>query len=629
MRKLLFTFVLVSAAVSLSAQAGADNTSAELHSGYITTTVYPLGYISYDGDEGHYTIGNGNASTIYANGLWLANAEHASVRQYGASGNDFQTGPLKVDGSASTDSAVVAAFNRVWFVSREMIDYHLAHYNDAGYEPAEAIATWPGNGPDGAYASILAPFVDLDADGIYNPLQGDYPLIKGDECVFSIFNDACTHAESNGQGMGVEVHSMTYAFNNQQDMALWNTVFVHYDLFNRSADTYDGTYVGMWTDYDIGYCFDDRIGCDVRRGMYYGYNSFESDGQGAGRFPGVPPAQGCMLLGGPWQQPDGKDNSRVNIAYIESDMNPNTTTRQYLEQFRLPDGSIDTVEVNRHAHDFYSLDYRTWYFLPGDSTGNQCINGEGFGDGIVDNERIGMTNFLYYENSIGVNGMPTTADHYYNYLRSFWKNGAHVKFSGKGTYGTVNASFMYPGDSDPWFWGTDGVVPEDNPYDWVDGDAPGDRRGVASSGPFSFQPSGTRSNGRGSWQEFDVAYITAGADSIWEAVNALRMGCDQVRYQWSTDTTYGGNAFSYIPVTSQNGIESAENLRLDVWPNPTTGMLWVEADGNQPLQLLDIMGRTVMTAQTYGGGAVLDLAALPQGFYILRMGGTVKRIIKR
>ena len=630
MKKTITLILALLASAVMMAQNG--TASAQLHSGNITTLVYPLGYLSFDGSTANYFIGGGDVSTLFANGLWMANSNHASVRKFGVNGNDYQPGPLPIDGSAIADEAVVAAFNRVWFVSREMIDNHLAHFRDAGYAPEEAIASWPGNGP-ADYASQLAPYVDCDSDGVYNPMQGDYPLIRGDECVFSIFNDAGNHGECGGQGFGVEVHCMTYAFNHPEDSySLKNTIFVHYDLFNRSVNSYDSTYLGMWSDFDLGYAWDDYMGCDVKRGMYYAFNGKEVDGPGVGSFPGVPPAQGCIILGGPWQVADGKDNSRVDIALIESAQYPNQYAKQYLEQFRLSDGSIDTVAVNYHAHDFYALDYNTWHFSPDDYVGNQCLNGCGFGDGIVDNERMGMTSYQYYDNSTNsIYGEPNVASDYFNYLHSFWKNGNHVKYGGNGVnYGIdpqmIDAVFMFPDDSDPWHWGTNGVVPMVNPYDWNDftaGNTPGDRRGLGASGPFTFTAGGH--------QQFDVAYTTAGGDSTaWSSVNVLRSCADEVRFQWQRDTTSSGRPFTYVAEPGNNGInDGIKAMSLSVWPNPTSGWLTVIMPQSGDVQLYDMMGRQLMSIQAPAGAVSLDLRVLPQGIYLLRANGHVQRIVKK
>jgi hypothetical protein len=66
---------------------------------------------------------------------------------------------------------------------------------------------------------------------------------------------------------------------------------------NKSANNYKDFYVGSWTDFDIGYAFDDYIGCDTLLNLAYGYNGTEIDGTGqAWAYGANPPAQGAMFL---------------------------------------------------------------------------------------------------------------------------------------------------------------------------------------------------------------------------------------------------------------------------------------------------------------------------------------------
>ncbi|MBQ9417897.1 MAG: T9SS type A sorting domain-containing protein [Bacteroidales bacterium] len=581
---------------------------AQLSASRISTPVYQFGTLSYDGRAGNnYRFSDlGNQSTIYATALWVGSHDSLSYSAPNYSDtvsvaadrffynglSDYFPGPLRI-ADATTDLQTTLDFNRVWHLTREMIDYHLAHFRDPGYTPAPDILTWPGNGPEG-YATQLAPYFDADSDGVYNPLKGDYPLIRGDECVFSIFNDAFgLHGESQGRTLGIEVHAMTYAFHEPTDTALWNSVFVHYDIYNRSAADHPNTYFGAWTDFDLGNAMDDYIGCDVARGFFYAYNGNEQDLPGEGCFMGVPPAQGCAILGGASLPADGKDN---------------------------PAFTID---------DFSG-------FTLSDPLGNMGINGLHFGDGIADNERMGMTSFVYYNNSVsGYNSEPSRSTDYYNYMCALWKNNQHIKYGGDGLgTGTtsLSARFMFPGDSDPWHWGTDGINPEVHPNDWTEataGNIPGDRRGIAGSGCFTFQAS--------SRQQFDLAYTTGfGNVDVQSSVDALVRNVESVRRQFARDTTDSGRPFVYAPLVEPlppvdtTGINGVETTQLQVTPNPTSGIITITvASSFGTLQLLDMTGRTLMAVPIAEGVATLDLSPLPQGIYLLRIGNATQRIVKR
>ncbi len=600
---------------------------ATLTANNVNAPVFPFGNMGFNGTTSNYTIGG--ASPLYTNGLWLSAANATTTQTYGTNSYDYMPGPLRIDGSASTDTATVKKYNRVWHLTREQIDYHIAHCGEPDYEPIDEIRSWPGSGTEG-FAERMAPFYDADSNGNYNALAGDYPIIRGDECTFSIFNDVGQHRNTYGSPFGIEVHCMTYVFGDTSDASLNNTVFAHYDIYNRSETTYIDTYLGLFVDFDLGYSYDDFIGCDVRRGLFYGYNGDDEDGPGSSMYYGIPPAQGCMLLGGAVQEQDERDNGRVDIEYILN--SPNQALHDTLETFRRADGTLDTVAINAAADRFFFIDYRSWHFVPGDITGNQAINGLNFGDGVVDNERLGLTGFVYYEN--GNTNFPNTdpaeASDVYNYLRGYWKNGQHMKFGGNGFntgITSLDCNFMFPGDSDPWFWNTDGVVP-DISYTWSEngiGNIPGDRRGLGASGPFIFEA--------GSVEQVDLAYTTAFSNSsTYSSVQMLQVLSDGVRRQFVHDTTDSGKSFRYMPYSAPHPVgiyDMQDEFRLAVYPNPTTSRLTVELPHPATLQLIDITGHIILTQKAQTGTTTMNLSALPRGIYILRADAIATRVVKK
>ncbi|MDD3687948.1 MAG: hypothetical protein PHE56_14455, partial [Bacteroidales bacterium] len=125
---------------------------------------------------------------------------------------------------------------------------------------------------------------------------------------------------------------------------------------------------------------------------------------------------------------------------------------------------------------------------------NGNINGLNFGDGEIDNERLGMTSFMVFNGSVGypATGSPNDAMDFYNYLRSTWKDGTHLYYGGTGYFmGGANtdvpANYMFPGTSDVCGFGTGGV-PQPEWSEESEVNAIGDRRFVMSSGPFTLQP---------------------------------------------------------------------------------------------------------------------------------------------
>jgi len=247
-------------------------------------------------------------STIYASNLWLGGQDetgevYVAAHQFCQDGYDFWLGPVTNDyeviATEEYEGNVVSnayrqKYHHTWKVSKEEIAYHRAHYADANYVMPWGIANWPAHGRVGYGESAqLAPYNNVSGSSTYEPALGDYPIIRGDEAVFFITNDALdAHTESGSpNNFNLEIMGMAYAFNSL-DSALQNTIFLSYKVRNKSTRNFRDFYFGFWADFDIGYAFDDYIGCDTSLNLMYGYNGEEIDGA----YGENPPAQGAMFL---------------------------------------------------------------------------------------------------------------------------------------------------------------------------------------------------------------------------------------------------------------------------------------------------------------------------------------------
>jgi hypothetical protein len=85
--------------------------------------------------------------------------------------------------------------------------------------------------------------------------------------------------------------------------------------------------------------------------------------------------------------------------------------------------------------------------------------------------------------------------------------------------------------------------------------------------------------------------------------------------------------FSGMPV----GIEQASGQGASVYPNPASDRCAVSAEGLQRVELLDLMGRRLATAEAVDGMCSLSLEACQGGVYLLRLhtqtGISVKKLI--
>ena len=422
---------------------------------------------------------NSGIMALFTSALWLGGVDANNQLKLAAlryrSGQDYWTGPLTQGGAETTAENCV--FYDKHFVTtqdaiREFNAWFQAGIDDETngtstqielfpeYEVPSMIKEWPAHGDISIGQDFyLAPFFDRDDDGVYNWENGDYPwydINKTKECssdrsvslygdlnFWWVMNDKGNiHTETGADPIGMEIRSQAFSFSSNDEIN--NMTFYNYELINRGTQTLFDTYFGCFTDGALGDPYDDYVGCDVNRGLGYYYNGDNFDGDNSGFFGygDNPPAVGVDFFEGPYQDDDGIDNA-------------------------------------------YGI-------LPG-----EALNGIGFGDSIIDNERYGMRRFLYYSNNTnGANPSqtdPQYAADYYSYLKGFWKDGTRFYYGGSGHVSdseadqNVPCDFMFPGDTDPLGWGTGGI-PQPEWTEQTAGNPPNDRRFVQSAGPFILKP---------------------------------------------------------------------------------------------------------------------------------------------
>ncbi len=183
--------------------------------------------------------------------------------------SDYSPGPID---SLSFAGAEPSAWNFVWSVADDEIYSHRKNFRSASYQMPESIKNWPSNG-SGKFNKYLAPFIDYDANGKYNPESGDYPDIKGNKCSYFIVNDNYSeHKASGGAPLKLEIYGMAYSLNQ-----LPNTVFVKYYLVNRTNKDYHDLKVSFHTGFQLGYDGDNYCGTLVTENTIFAYNGDLND----------------------------------------------------------------------------------------------------------------------------------------------------------------------------------------------------------------------------------------------------------------------------------------------------------------------------------------------------------------
>ncbi len=179
-------------------------------------------------------------------------------------------------------------------VTQTEITQHISSYNTTGYQMPDGIAYWPATGDSLFNEPMdLAPFIDVNANGCYDPQNGDYPAIKGDEAVYWINHPNDTSALSD-----LEYHNMIYAFYDTTDYQINQSLFLERTIVNRATIAYDSIKVGFNVDFDLGGAADDYVGSDSLNNIMYGYNGDADDANSQGQkgYGVNPPSLGVKFL---------------------------------------------------------------------------------------------------------------------------------------------------------------------------------------------------------------------------------------------------------------------------------------------------------------------------------------------
>ncbi|XZF15338.1 T9SS type A sorting domain-containing protein [Chitinophagaceae bacterium MMS25-I14] len=290
---LLFALAVTSVSFSVHAQR-TYNTSASIDINNVRAASLLHGDMWYDPSSAtprcEYPKGSGK-HVAFVGGVWMGGYDQqgnlkVAAQTYRQQGNDYWPGPL--DNSGITDSTTVDKWARIWKINKSTIDSfrHLSSHTVAN-TPA-AVLEWPAkgnpfakgnNGVSLIVTTDMAPFKDVNNDGVYNPQDGDYPDIKGDQMLWYVYNDAASpHANSLSDAIHAETHVSVFAYN--RGGILDNVIYYQYSIQNKSNASYPAFRMAMMADMDLGYAFDDYIGFDSVHRMGIIYNSSGTDGAG-------------------------------------------------------------------------------------------------------------------------------------------------------------------------------------------------------------------------------------------------------------------------------------------------------------------------------------------------------------
>jgi hypothetical protein len=164
-------------------------------------------------------------------------------------------------------------------ISKADISFHLQNYTTTGYQMPRSVKNWPAIGRvDLGEFPDQAPFVDVNNNGCYDPENGDYPSISGDEAIYIITNDKTgNNAGFLDRRLEMEIHTMVYSYNIPSVDYIDRSIFVNSTFVNRSNREYRNVKLGYYMDGDIGTGSNDAVGCDLSSNSFFTYGASLKD----------------------------------------------------------------------------------------------------------------------------------------------------------------------------------------------------------------------------------------------------------------------------------------------------------------------------------------------------------------
>lgn len=249
----------------------------------IRARITPNGTLFTGGTLGGFRVPQSNApdadkiSLLHGVYPWVGGQDPAgnvfvSIGYGSPSASDFFSGLVDTGG-----------YNRFWRVTGAEVQAHLADFSDNGVidQPLPAVMEWPGHIEYewSEWPVPLAPFQDMNDNGLYEPEKGEYPvapkrfahdLAIPDEMVFFAYHDVTPHTYSKGIPLKLQFTCTLFAYNCPETPEVHNALFAHYRFRSYNYDRLDSVYLGFLMDFQIGNPVDDFIGS--ADGIFYGYN---------------------------------------------------------------------------------------------------------------------------------------------------------------------------------------------------------------------------------------------------------------------------------------------------------------------------------------------------------------------
>ncbi len=393
----------------------------------------------WDLKDGRYIVpkvdpatGAPEVSALFAGSVWLGGVDPGgnlklACQTYRNDGrNDFWPGPLNEQGT--TERQVCNNWDFHFEVTGEEIREHLRNLSEGNLDRnaiPRGLRGWPAQGNqhfsdvwgfDLPFTSQgLAGFFDKDMDGLYEPLKGDYPSIEIRGCTDENYPDEMIFWIYNDEGGG-QPHAETGGDAIQMEVQVQSFGYTTNDELNDMT----------FQRYKLINRATERIDS-----MFFAM----------------------------WTDPD------LGCAFDD-----------YIGCDTLRDLMVVYNQDNQDGQPGCNCDGGAPTYC-----NDIPLLGVDYFRGPLDEnaDEIGMSSFVYYNNSTPANQADPSSDlQYYNYLTGYWGDGSPFTVGGSGYGGTIPTKYVFPEEPNNaagWSMCT-ATLPQ------------GDRRTLQASGPFTLLP---------------------------------------------------------------------------------------------------------------------------------------------
>jgi hypothetical protein len=292
-----------------------------------------------------YPKGSGK-NVSYLGALWMSGFDPSSnlvvsAQEFRQNGTDYWPGPIDTTTIIIQKRINSQNWARIWKINAVQVDSFVHHLYTASTIPKDMVE-WPAKGnPNAKGASTaltisqsMAPFVDVNADGVYNTADGDFPKIKGDQMLWWIYSDfGITHSNNSTGSFMVEIKQSAYAY--KRGTIADDIIFYEYDITNKSSKTYSGFRMGLMTDAELGASLDDYVGFDSSHRMGFVYNGTSTDVV----YGTNPPVAGITFLEFPGDMPGSYVPAGSFMHYTNMQNTPSGNPIGPLEHWRIMNSS--------------------------------------------------------------------------------------------------------------------------------------------------------------------------------------------------------------------------------------------------------------------------------------------------